>query len=253
MPHITLESILSLSLKMANQRLDDKKYLNSVKSMDYPTFLNTMKIVAPDIEALQLLSNFYTEYMVFTNTKDEKQMICDMVDEYPISIIEKNGSYQFQGLTPSSFKFYVPNNIIYLPIVVDIDGYEYTHQMTLIIDFHKGIAFVHNPNGFNCRYYNKDVRDLFVVYVKAINHVFEAYSLKQITLIDNPRQAEMNFQLKWIGNGHCVVSSIAYMIAYKNVGNVDSLNQALFHTSKKKYYKLYTALYNHIGKILLDA
>ena len=238
MPHITLESILSLSLKKANQRLDDKKYLHSVKSMDYSTFLKTMKIVAPDIEASHLLSNFYTEYMVFANTADEKQMICDMVDEYPISIIEKNGSYQFKGLTPSCFQFYVPKNIIYLPIIVDIDGYEYTHQMTLIIDFLKGIAFVHNPNGFICRYYNKSIRDLFVLYVKAINHVLEAFSLKQITLIDTPRQAEINFQLKWIGNGHCVVSSIAYMMAYNIVGNVDSLNQALFHTSKKKsHYK----------------
>jgi hypothetical protein len=246
---ITIDNILGISF--TNQVIEDDEYLHSVKTMNYHMFLNIMKMLSPDIGTSQLLSDFYTEYIVFKSTELDKKTICDIVDEYPICINEKNGSYQFQGLSPFNIPPLVSNKIIYLPIIIELDGDEFAHQMTFIINFESNIVFVHNPNGDNCRCYNSIVKELFVVYVSEINCAMERYLLKHITFVNTFEQAQINYQFNGIDDGHCVVASIVYMMAYKIVGNVNTLNQVLFHTSKKEYKNLYTVLYNLIGSCLL--
>jgi len=239
----------NLSLSTTSKSLIDKNYLKSVKNMEYPQFLNIMKTIAPDIEASnQLLNNHQTsEYIVFSNTVEEDHLVCEMNDEYPICIIQKDGVFHFQGISPFTLHMILPTKVIYLPTVIDLEGIDYAHQMTFIIDFHENIAFVHDPNGSCSRYFPQSVRDLFVAYVDSINHVMDAYSINHLTFIDIPNQARMNYELKGIGAHHCVVASIAYMLAYMNIGSRDTINEALCHTSKKEHGTIYIALYNLIG------
>lgn len=246
-------------------KVASKHYLKTVKSMDYDEFCDAIACVIPDLSVSLPLFHCdeWYEFVVFTydgnapidvQVSDEEYVVRDCKKEYPVTLIQTGPQqWRLEGIAPHCLM--KCHGVMNLPLVIETIGSsadDAYHQTVLVLDFrqqhktntNKTIAFLYDPNGASSRFDTPDVHRAIHAYVDLINVELTETTQLQYQRLSNQR---MNFHLKYVGGGNCVVCSILFMISYSLLDMDIIQYDAILQGSKSLLTKLHILLYNAIG------
>lgn len=257
-----------LGMKSEDSKLLDKRYLKTVKRMDYNEFREVMTLLVPSV-ATMLCNPFEFVTFGYTEESGEGYVMCEEKGhrQYPITItrteVEGGGScgsfYQFEGIAPHTLCISLSrqallNSVVPLPLVferqlMETDEPEY-HQSVLVLDGEMRIAFLYDPNGKDSTFSTDEVHSMLKMYIDMVNDEcgfeFEYQRLSNL---------KVNVLLPSVGGHNCVVCTVLFMMAYSLLGlNVEKYD-ALMSSSSTMFVKLHIMMYNAIGlalEVLLD-
>lgn len=213
-------------------------YLELVRTMYYDAYIDIMSKCIPEIALLQVEHGAQSVYMDNISIKFET---IQNKHKYPIEMTyHSDADIKFTGIAPAdllkSLKTMVGTNVVYLPMIVhythDIDA----HQMVFVINLSVRLVFLYNPNGSKSRYSSQGAHRLLRTYVSLINVYCSQQGLEKFAYVPVTHK-NINKRHDDIGDGHCVVACIRFMIDYHRLPHC----RAVFKTLHKKK----NAILNH--------
>lgn len=250
-----------LGMKSEDSKLLDKRYLKTVKEMDYDVFREIIALVLPDLARNLCTSTDVVAFGYTDNVNGEEYVVYKEKDDkqYPIVIakteIEDGDTYyQFQGVAPHTLCLSLSrqlflDGVVDLPLVFERhlmaqDEHEY-HQAVLVLDGERRTAFLYDPNGKDSSFSTEEVHSMMRIYIDMMNDEcgfeFEYQELSNLNL---------NVLLPSVGGHNCVVCTLLFMMAYSLLGLDVDRYDALMETSRAMLVKLHNMMYNAIGLAL---